>query len=156
VGAVILLTALGGGAAYAFTASNSVPVSYAGQGTSLVSGYSVYNIDYGTCDTDAAPCLFYLDPPAAGGAQNEITSVSFQLVPDNALFVAVQVWDTTGTVLLGGGHADCTETVAGSPPAWGGPWNPAYGVWTCNNLDDVSGEMITTENIGFVDVEAVQ
>ncbi len=46
VGAVVLLTALGGGAAYAFTASNTVPATYAGEGTGVVSGYTVYNIHY--------------------------------------------------------------------------------------------------------------
>jgi hypothetical protein len=160
LGVVVLLTALGGGAAYAFTASNSVPASYAGQGTSLVSGYTVYNIDYGTCNSGAAPCLTYLTSSGVGDAQDSINSVSFQLSPDNAQFVSVQVWDTTGTVLLGGGHNSCSETAAGSPPPDGlgasTPWIATLGIWTCTNLDDISGETITTANIGAVDVQAVQ
>ena len=46
VGAVVLLTALGGGAASAFTASNTVAPSFAGEGSAAVSGYNVYNIEY--------------------------------------------------------------------------------------------------------------
>jgi hypothetical protein len=152
VGAVVLLTALGGGAAYAFTAGNVMPASYAGQGTATVSGYTVSNMNYGSCSSDADPCLTYLAPTGEGSPQDRINSVSFQLSPDNATFVAVDVWDTTGTILLGGGHNSCTWSSTG--PGYG-TWNPLYGVWTCDNLND-TGQTITPTNIGFVDVEAVQ
>jgi hypothetical protein len=164
VGAVVLLTALGGGAAYAFTASNSVPTSYAGQGTALISGYTVYNIDYGTCQTYAAPCLG--DPGSAstdvvGSPQDAVNSVSFQLSPDNAQFVAVDIWDTTGTVLLGGGGGsyNCTEGSPGVAPADGAgastPWIATLGVWTCN-VHPVAGQSLTVSNMGAIDVEAAQ
>jgi hypothetical protein len=166
VGAIVLLTALGGGAASAFTASNSVPISYAGQGTGQISGYTVYNIDYGTCQTWAAPCLG--DPGTAstnvvGSPQDAVNSVSFQLAPDNAQFVAVQIWDIAGTTLLGGGggSSHCSEGAAGVAPqddqgnTYGGPWNPTLGVWTCN-VHPVGVQSLTVSDIGALDVEAAQ
>ena len=39
VGVVVLLTAFGGGAAYAFTAGNTVNASLAGEGAGAVSGF---------------------------------------------------------------------------------------------------------------------
>lgn len=41
-----LLCAVGGGAAYAFTASNSVSASLAGVGVGTVNGYAISNITY--------------------------------------------------------------------------------------------------------------
>ena len=43
--AVVVALAIGG-AAYAFTASNTVPLSTAGAGTGAVSGYTVTNLHY--------------------------------------------------------------------------------------------------------------
>jgi len=154
VGAVVLLTALGGGAAYAFTASNTVPNSYAGQGTSTVSGYTVYNIDYGTCSTTDVQCLQPLNTTHAGDAQDGIDSVSFQLSPDNAKFAAIDVYDTNNNLLNGaGGAGNCVESAPGSPPSYGGPWASGAGVWTCT-MGQSSG--VTVSNIGYVDVEASQ
>lgn len=44
--ATALLSAVGGGAAYAFTATNTVPQSLAGVGVGTVSGYSISDITY--------------------------------------------------------------------------------------------------------------
>ena len=102
VGAVVLLTALGGGAAYAFTNANSMPsASYSGQGSAPVNGYVVTNISYGL--GAANPVVNPGDP------QNAITSVTFTLDAP-ATFAAVDIWgfanpNGTGTpnTLVGGG-----------------------------------------------------
>jgi hypothetical protein len=64
--AVILLVAC---SAYAFTASNTVPDSSAGDGTSVVSGYTISNIAYtlnGTTPTNIDALTFDIDPVTAG------------------------------------------------------------------------------------------
>ncbi len=58
-----------GATSYAFTASNTVPNSNAGDGTSTVSGYTVSNIAYGlnaTVPTDIDTVTFDISPAAAG------------------------------------------------------------------------------------------
>jgi len=151
VGAIVLLTALGGGAASAFTAANAMPAtSYAGQGTATVSGYQVFNMNYGACSTVGSPCLNPLSTTHSGDPQDGITSVSFQLAPDNAAFVAVDVYSTSNVLLDGaGGAGNCTWSATAPFP---GTWTPGYGVWTC----DLTAGTVTVSNIGYVDVEAVQ
>ena len=42
----LVITGMLGAGAYAFTAANTVPLSYAGAGTAAVSGYNVTNVHY--------------------------------------------------------------------------------------------------------------
>lgn len=67
------VVALGiGGAAYAFTASNTVPATTAGAGAGAVSGYTVTNIHYvldATTPANIDSLTFTISPavPSAGG-----------------------------------------------------------------------------------------
>jgi hypothetical protein len=156
VGAVVLLTALGGGAASAFTASNTVAPSFAGEGTGTVSGYTVYNISYtGLTSPNAGASLpdntytggsvpqgntgtpSYIGAPF--GTQDGVTTVSFQLNPDNATWAAVTLYDSNGNIIGGGGASNCGET---------GGW------WTCNINN--GGAPVPMANIAYLDVEAAQ
>jgi hypothetical protein len=145
VGAVVLLTAFGGGAAYAFTASNTVQGSNAGEGNAAVSGYNVYNIEYAgvpavgnpdtagcqspSCNTGGGPSsigtmVWFANPPTVGGLteQDGVQYVAFQLAPDNAHWAAVQLYNAAGTVTGGGGASSCTEKTSptANPAFWGG------------------------------------
>ena len=78
------LLVLGGAVAiaaggFAYMASNAVGASNAGQGTGTVSGYSVTDITYG---------LTYSPVTNVGDPQDQIPSVTFDLSPTNATFVA--------------------------------------------------------------------
>ncbi len=76
VGAAVLLAALGGGVASAFTAGNNVPVTLAGEGVGAVSGYNISNVHYtlvqaqGQYDklVDIGGVSFSLDNPASAGS----------------------------------------------------------------------------------------
>lgn len=76
VGATVLLAALGGGAASAFTASNNVQAGFAGEGVGQVSGYNVSNVHYvlGRAQdgydqlVDIVGVTFTLDNPAGAGS----------------------------------------------------------------------------------------
>jgi hypothetical protein len=159
VGAVVLLTALGGGAAYAFTASNTVQASYAGQGTGTVSGYQVYNLDYTGIPASTPGGLvgtpIYVQD-VLGQSQNAITTVSFQLSPDNARFVAVDMFDAYGNLIGGGGASSCTYAAGIAPAA---------GVWTCNVsgndtnngvIPPVANAGVDVQALSYIDVEAIQ
>lgn len=99
VGAAIAL----GSSGFAFMASNSVPLSRAGDGTGVISGYNVSNIHYTTLG-DWQP----------GNGNNHISAVSFALdhaaTPSN---VRALVSDVNG------GHVyyKCSESA---------------NLWTCN------------------------
>ncbi len=69
--AAAVLSAIGGGAASAFTASNTVNASYAGEGVGAVSGYNVTNIHYTLLPSGGSG-------PTQGNNAN-ITGVSFTL-----------------------------------------------------------------------------
>ena len=126
----IAILALGG---FAYMASNSVGASYAGQGTGPISGYTVSNISYSNG-------LAALPTTKPGDSQNGITEVSFTLSPDNANFTAVDLYNSGGTLVGGGGANNCTETT---------------GTWTCNvtALDGTSPIPVT--DVAYIDVEAV-
>jgi hypothetical protein len=186
VGAVVLLTALGGGAAYAFTASNTVNASNAGEGSAAVSGYNVYNIEYagvaGVGDPTYAPTgnglsqtgsMVYLGAPTVGGIseQDAVQYVAFQLNPDNAHWAAVQLYNAGGTVIGGGGASQCSEhaTTTSTPgfydPAFGdGFFNPSYGIWICEMHATAAGSLgsdgaggpVPVSDIYYIDVEAAQ
>ncbi len=101
VGAVVLLASLGGGVASAFTASNTVQGSMAGEGIGVVSNYIVTNVHYtliqaqGQYDklVDIGGVSFTLNAPA--------TQVGYGLV-------------NSGNQNVGGGQCtlDTTSTVA--------------------------------------------
>ncbi|MGO9150333.1 MAG: hypothetical protein ACLP1E_00455 [Acidimicrobiales bacterium] len=79
----------------------------------------------------------WLGEPDVNGIpqQDGVTSVSFQLSPDNATWAAVQLYDVNGNVIGGGGASNCGET---------------DGWWTC---------IVTATpmvNIAYLDVEAAQ
>lgn len=157
VGAVVLLTALGGGAAYAFTASNTVPATNAGEGAGAVSGFTVSNISYtglssandglslpindqslttdGSLGNTGSP--LWTGTPVVNGLaeQDSVTTVSFKLTPDTATWAAVQLYNAGGTVVGGGGASNCGET---------------NGVWTCIVSPTPMSE------IYYLDVEAAQ
>jgi hypothetical protein len=169
VGVVVLLTALGGGAAYAFTASNTVAPTFAGEGSGTVSGYAVSNISYTGLGAGGANLggSFPLSGPIAQGntgtpewlgapvvnglaQQDGVTTVSFTLSPDNATWAAVQLYNAGGVVIGGGGASNCGET---------------SGVWTCNvyaTAAECSADGLTCPtavpmvDIAYLDVEAAQ
>jgi hypothetical protein len=86
VAAVVVIT----GGSYAFTASNTVPTTQAGQGTGTVSGYTVSSVAYG------------LNASTPGN----IDTVTFTINPTSATTVKAQV-------ATGGTWYACTNT-AGS------------------------------------------
>ncbi len=100
VGAVVLLVALGGGAASAFTATNTAPVSYAGSGGNTISGYQVNNIHY------------TLAPSVSMPGTAKIVGVSFSL-DKQATTVGYVFYDGANAVGGGGGgngNGTCVET----------------------------------------------
>ncbi|NNN02261.1 MAG: hypothetical protein HKL86_10565 [Acidimicrobiaceae bacterium] len=95
VGAAVLLTALGGGVASAFTAGNTVNQSFAGEGVGVVSGYTVYNVHYTIAQSNT---------PGLGNDAN-ISGVSFNL-DHAATSVGYALYD--GGTAVGGGS--CTTS----------------------------------------------
>lgn len=161
VGVAVVVASLGGGAAYAFTAGNTVAASNAGEGQAAVSGYTVYNIHYaglsspnpgvslpdnnyngGSVPQGNTGTPQYIGTPGGNlglAQQDGVTSVSFQLNPDNANWAAVQLYNSGGTIIGGGGASNCGET---------------SGVWTCNVNN--GGSPVPMYNIAYIDVEAAQ
>lgn len=79
---LVMVVGMIAAATYAFTASNTVPTSHAGDGASAVSGYTVANVDYNELEgTDTDP--------------STIESVSFTL-SSAADRVKLQLSQTTG------------------------------------------------------------
>ncbi len=64
---VTLLLFILAGASYAFAASNTVPASFAGDGSSTISGYTVTNVHYVLADNPAniGSVTFTLSSPAS-------------------------------------------------------------------------------------------
>ena len=152
---------------FAYMASNSVATTNAGEGAGAVSGYTVYNVhytgltspnggvslpnnDYTETPTGSlgnTGSMGYLGAPTVNGLQEQdgVTSVSFQLSPDNATWAAVQLYNAGGTVIGGGGASNCGET---------GGW------WTCivgdTGADSTSGGPVPVSDIAYLDGEAAQ
>ena len=149
MGAVVLLTALEGGAAYAFTAGNTVSPSLSGQGNGPVSGYVVTNITYGL-----GPANPVVNP---GDPQNAITSVTFTLNAP-ATFAAVDIWGTTNP----NGTASPVILVGGGGGLIGGTNCTASGLTVACLISDLSGNVAPTyaasyptpSDITSVDIEA--
>ncbi|MDB5169354.1 MAG: hypothetical protein JWO41_710 [Candidatus Saccharibacteria bacterium] len=95
--AIVAALAIGGGA-YAFTASNTVPVSTAGAGSGAVSGYTVTNLHYGLNTT----------------TPGNIDSLTFTISPAVPSASAGKV--TIAAALSAGGPTNytCTTDVAGT------------------------------------------
>jgi hypothetical protein len=144
------LLVVGGGAAilatagFAYLASNTVAPSNSGQGTGVVSGYTVSNISFDGIYTSGGGqvgTMTALNTTKPGDPQNQINTVSFKLSPDNATFVAVDLYDSSSALVGGGGASNCTET---------------SGLWTCNVTGISSTVFPTPSNVRYVDVEASQ
>ena len=111
IGAVVLLTALGGGVASAFTATNNVNGSLAGEGVGVISGYAVSNIHY-TLAQELSP---------TEGNDAVISGVSFTL-NNPATSVGYALYDNGtpvggGTCVSAGGY-NWTCTASGSQDGW--------------------------------------
>lgn len=150
----VLLMLAGAGAisagGYAYMAGNTVNASNVGEGSQLVSGYTVYNLDYSGVPDVGNPNLLtgtmqYLGTPTDSNGiseQDGVTQVSFQLSPDNAHWAAVQLYDSNKAVIGGGGASNCTE-------------NLSTRVWTCN-VGGAGNAPIPASQIRWIDVEAAQ
>lgn len=143
-------------AGFAFMASNTVGQSYAGEGANQVSGYTVSNIEYsGVVGSGggSAGTMNWTNANNASGLPGDgiVTTVSFTVNPDNALWSEVQLYDGNGVVIGGGGATNCKE---------------ANGVWTCaitgsagyagpDSAWQVNESGAPVSQIAKVDVEAV-
>ena len=141
---------------FAFMASNSVGASYAGEGSNSVSGYTVSHVVYSGVTTTGGGQIGTMQWNNTGAVSNGltgdgvITTVSFTVSPDNALWSEVQLYDSSRNVIAGGGASNCTESA---------------GVWTCNLSgstgydggapwsNNTSGASVS--QLAFIDVEAV-
>ena len=112
VGAVVLLSALGGGTAWAFTAGNTVGQTYAGEGVGAVSGYTVSNVHY-----QLTPIVNY-----SPGSNADISGVTFTL-DHQAQSVGYALYDGSKAVGGGGSSPVCTTSNSG--------WT-----WTCTASPD--------------------
>lgn len=128
VGAVVLLAALGGGAASAFTATNTAQVSYAGSGGNTISGYNVSNIHYTLAQSVSMPDTA------------KIVGVSFSL-NEQASTVGYVFYD--GATAIGGGGGGGT---GGSCVETAGTYN-----WTCTD-----GSAPEVQDVTYLDVIAAQ
>jgi len=137
-----------GSAGFAYMATNTVSGSNAGQGTGVVSGYSVTDVHYpnGTFTSPSGNsynCLQNLPAAHPGDSQTGIECVSFKVRPDNAGFAAVDVYDASGNQLGGGGATECAEDATST-------------VWTCGVSAGPVGSAIPVTLIRKVDIEAIQ
>ncbi len=119
VGATVLLGALGGGVASAFTASNNVTPSYAGEGVGSVSGYVVSDVHY-----TLAPSL----TPTQGNDAN-VSGVTFTL-NHAASQAGYALYDSSGTAIGGG---TCTNT-----SGW---------TWTCTASSNGYAPVVQVANL---------
>jgi hypothetical protein len=138
-GAVVIATA-----GFAYMASNTVATSYLGQGTGTVSGYAVTNISFDGIPTMGGGQIGTLAPLttyAPGDAQDGVTTVSFNVNPDNATFAAVDLYNGSGNIVGGGGASNCHE---------------AGGLWTCTVTANDGSSPIPVTQIFYIDVLASQ
>lgn len=142
-------------AGFAFMASNTVGQSFAGEGANQVSGYSVSDIVYSGVTANgggSVGTMQWTDANNASGLSGDgiVTTVSFKVNPDNALWSEVQLYDGSSNVIGGGGASNCSEAPSG--------------IWTCNITGDTgysgggawsdqSGAPVS--QIAKIDVEAV-
>ena len=129
VGAVVLLSALGGGTAWAFTASNTVGPTYAGEGVGTVSGFVVSNVHYQLTQI--------LNP--TWGSNADISGVTFTL-DHQAQSVGYALYDGSKAVGGGGSSPVCTTSNSG--------WT-----WTCTAS---SNGYAPINQVTYLDVTAAQ
>ncbi len=129
VGAVVLLSALGGGTAWAFTASNTVGQTYAGEGVGAVSGYTVSNVHYQLTAIDSYSL----------GSNADISGVTFTL-DHQAQSVGYALYDGSKAVGGGGSSPVCTTSNSG--------WT-----WTCTAS---SNGYAPINQVTYLDVTAAQ
>jgi hypothetical protein len=136
-------------------ASNTVGQSFAGEGANAVSGYTVSDIVYSGVANQGGGSIGtmqFTENNNASGLNGDgiVTTVSFKVDPDNALWSEVQLYDGNNNVIGGGGASNCTEANTG--------------IWTCNVTGDTgygtgapwsdqSGAPVS--EIAKIDVEAV-
>ena len=126
VGAVVLLSALGGGTAWAFTATNTVAPTQAGEGYGAVSGYTVSNVHY-TLVQNNTPVI---------GNDADVSGVSFSL-NGPAATAGFALYDVN-SMAIGGGT--CTNNA--------NTWN-----WTCTVANNGYAPVY---QIAYLDVTAAQ
>jgi hypothetical protein len=110
LGAAVIAGALIVGGA-AFTASNTLPETSAGQGTAAITGYTVSDVVYQTADDTAL-----------------IVGATFTVAPDTS---GVNATTVQARVLLdgepAGNYVRCTQPDAvGAPQDWACDWSPGY------------------------------
>ncbi len=129
---ILLLLLVIAALVYALAAANTVPPTYAGQGSNTISGYTVERVHY-TPDTSVSPAI--------------VGYVSFDLTPD-----ADAEAEVYARVSGGGedsGYVLCTSTrPAGLPGAW-------TREWYCNVGSGGSGT-VTVRNADTLEVIALQ
>ena len=118
--AAAVLSAIGGGAASAFTASNTVTASYAGEGVGAVSGYVVSNIHY-----TLSPAGTQVSPPAYDNSA-VISGVSFTLNHRAAGGNVGYVLYNSSNVVIGGGT--CNPASSSNNYDWNCTAYPASGL----------------------------
>ena len=129
VGAVVLLSALGGGTAWAFTATNTVAPTQAGEGYGAVSGYTVSNVHYTLVQGGNTP---------APGNDADVSEVSFSL-NGPATTAGYALYDASQTAIGGG-------TCQNTPNTWN---------WTCTASGSPDG-YAPVYQIAYLDVTAAQ
>jgi hypothetical protein len=97
--AIIIALAIGGGV-YAFTASNTVPLTTAGSGSGVVSGYTVTNLHYvldATTPTNIDSLTFTISPadPSTGTGKVTVAATLSTGGPNNYSCTT----DTPGTTV---------------------------------------------------------
>jgi hypothetical protein len=99
--AVLALVLIMGATAYAFAAANTVPASGAGDGHSVISGYTVTNVTYtlnATTPTNIDSVKFNIAPTGSASAP---TTVKAKLVTAGSWF---------GCTIVSGTQWSCTTT----------------------------------------------
>ena len=129
VGAMVLLSALGGGTAWAFTANNTVGPTYAGEGVGSVSGFVVSNVHYQ---------LTQIQSPQLG-SDADVSGVTFTL-DHPAQSVGYALYDGATAVGGGGSNPSCTTGDGG--------WT-----WTCTASADGYAPI---NQVTYLDVTAAQ
>lgn len=130
VGAVVLLSALGGGTAWAFTAGNTVGQTYAGEGVGNISGFVVSNVHYQ---------LTQIQTPTIG-SDADVSGVTFTL-DHPAQSVGYALYDASSVAIGGGGSSPSCNTSNGG-------WT-----WTCTASADGYAPV---KDVAYLDVTAAQ
>jgi hypothetical protein len=145
VGAAVLLSTLGGGAAYAFTANNVVNTSLAGEGVGNINGYTAYNIHYHLAQAT----------PVAYDQNTVIDGVAFNL-NNAATQVGVSLWSYGGANVGGGQCFPLGWNQNGSTlNGWAGGVLSGSNEWVCNlATQDNPGSWVPVNSAYHLDISA--